>query len=78
MSAILSSVSSNGVRKHKELHMYAIKRRLRSCVIGLAAGLVTAVPVSADDTDLYINQAASVVKPNVLFILDTSGSMATE
>ncbi|MGH8602819.1 MAG: hypothetical protein ACREXR_08640, partial [Gammaproteobacteria bacterium] len=58
--------------------MCAIKRRFRFCVIGLAAGLVTAVPVSADDTELYINQVAAGVKPNVLFILDTSGSMGAD
>lgn len=34
-------------------------------------------PVLADDTEIYIgaNAGASVVKPNVLFIVDTSGSM---
>lgn len=44
------------------------------------AALLTALPLSADDTEIYFNQAAanSTVKPNVLFIMDTSGSMQDE
>ena len=49
--------------------------------LGFAAGLLTALisgaPALADDTELFVAAAApsSGVQPNILFILDTSGSM---
>lgn len=46
-----------------------------SLLYGMAAGM----PVHADDTEIYFSQTASqgTVKPNVLFVMDTSGSMDT-
>jgi len=47
--------------------------------MALCAGLLSGTGAFADDTEIYIglNQGQSVAKPNVLFILDTSGSMGT-
>ncbi|MGH8478121.1 MAG: pilus assembly protein [Gammaproteobacteria bacterium] len=48
--------------------------------MALTVGLLAGTGAFADDTEIYIggNQGQSVAKPNVLFILDTSGSMGTE
>ena len=43
--------------------------------------LGSGIPAIADDTELFLSdssQASSTVRPNILFILDTSGSMNTE
>ena len=47
-----------------------------SCALGLLSGL----PAIADDTELLLinPDPSSEPKPNVMFILDTSGSMSTE
>ncbi|MGH8562941.1 MAG: pilus assembly protein [Gammaproteobacteria bacterium] len=47
--------------------------------MALYVGLLAATGAFADDTEIYLglNQGQSVAKPNVLFILDTSGSMDT-
>src|SRR5688500_3842351 len=56
--------------------MNALKR-----ILGLAASamltLAAAMPAAADDTEIFVPQGGGV-KPNVLFILDTSGSMETD
>ena len=48
--------------------------------IGVAAGLCSGLPtgLQADDTEIYLGGAAvsAGIRPNVLFILDTSGSMS--
>ncbi|MEZ5458306.1 MAG: hypothetical protein R3E65_02915 [Steroidobacteraceae bacterium] len=44
--------------------------------IGLAAWALAAGAAFADDTEIFVNQGASAgVRPNVLFVVDTSGSM---
>ncbi len=45
-------------------------------LVGLAAALPVRVP--ADDTDIYLGSKTSIgaIQPNVLFVLDTSGSMS--
>jgi type IV pilus assembly protein PilY1 len=50
---------------------------LKICLSSLFSTLLIAVPVLADDTEIYIgqNQGVNSVAPNVLFVLDTSGSM---
>ena len=47
--------------------------------IGAALALLTGAPVLADDTELllYTPDSGQLPKPNIVFILDTSGSMAT-
>ena len=54
-------------------------KRLSSLLMALCAGLLSGTGAFADDTEIYIgsNEGQSVAKPNVLFILDTSGSMGT-
>lgn len=52
--------------------------RLGAFSLGLILALGIGVPVQADDTEIYVIDSNSVVEeaqPNVLFILDTSGSM---
>ncbi len=49
---------------------------LSAMLFGALAGL--APPGSADDTEIYLKQVTSIdesVRPNILFILDNSGSM---
>lgn len=61
--------------------MYFHKHRSLSLVLSLAITLITlagAMPASADDTEIFIGATNSGVKPNILFVLDTSGSMDTE
>jgi len=45
-------------------------------MIAMAAGF----PLMADDTEVYIGSSgfSSSIRPNILFIIDTSGSMSTE
>lgn len=46
--------------------------------LGMALGIFVGLPAVADDTEIYMSQAAKKgAKANVLFILDTSGSMDT-
>ncbi len=44
---------------------------------GLALVLVAGTPAIADDTELLVSTPSSSSKPNILFILDSSGSMGT-
>ena len=45
---------------------------------GLLCGLLSGAPlVSADDTELFVNYASSAAPPNILLIIDTSGSMGS-
>ncbi len=46
---------------------------LTSAVLTFTVGAVA--PVSADDTEIYLNSASSTAPANLLFNLDTSGSM---
>ncbi len=49
----------------------------RSLLAGLASALL-AVGASADDTEIYTSTDSLGVNPNILFIIDTSGSMEAE
>ncbi|MEE8463819.1 MAG: hypothetical protein V3S53_03440 [Gammaproteobacteria bacterium] len=54
--------------------------RLSAFSLGLILSLGISVPVQADDTEIYrvsSNAGPGIAQPNVLFILDTSGSMKT-
>ncbi|MGD8941494.1 MAG: VWA domain-containing protein, partial [Gammaproteobacteria bacterium] len=55
--------------KHKRF------RPLNAFAIGFLLSLVVSTPVVADDTEIFFSSTNSAVKPNVLFVLDTSGSM---
>ena len=55
------------------------KRKITWMSIGFAVTLLAGVPAVADDTELLLinPDPTALPKPNVLFILDTSGSMTT-
>ena len=57
--------------------MNKLIRKSTGTVLGLMLALVSGSPVLADDTELMLvaPPEPSALKPNVLFILDTSGSM---
>ncbi|MGQ0591126.1 MAG: pilus assembly protein [Gammaproteobacteria bacterium] len=59
--------------------MLGTVKRLSCLLMALCAGLVAGTGAFADDTEIYIglDPSQTVAKPNVLFILDTSGSMGT-
>jgi hypothetical protein len=52
--------------------------KISSALIGVVA--VLSAPAQADDSEVFTNSTflATGVRPNVLFIIDTSGSMETE
>jgi type IV pilus assembly protein PilY1 len=53
--------------------------RFGALTLGLFWALAAGLPAVADDTELFVQTSANVsVRPNVLFIIDNSGSMATE
>lgn len=56
-----------------------IKQKYFSLIAALLSGMLAALPAAADDTEIYLGQNLGVsdVTPNILFILDTSGSMRT-
>lgn len=55
-------------------------RRLAGAALGAALGGLSLAPLHADDTEIYVgsNHGVSGVKSNLLFILDTSGSMSSD
>jgi type IV pilus assembly protein PilY1 len=59
--------------------MCALKYRVLNLLLGVAIALAASPDVRADDTEIFVTQAGAGtgVKPNILFVLDTSGSMAT-
>jgi len=46
--------------------------------VAAATALSISIPASADDIDVYSAVVASQVKPNIMFVLDYSGSMARD
>jgi type IV pilus assembly protein PilY1 len=60
--------------------MNARKRNITGTCAGILLALMAGAPVVADDTELLLvtPSTAAQDKPNILFILDTSGSMSTE
>ena len=52
----------------------------RAFAAGVLLGLLTNVPVMADDTEVYVggNLSQIAVPPNILFVVDTSGSMGSD
>ncbi len=59
--------------------MKALKGNIAGTFAGLLLALATGIPAFADDTELMLvtPSTATQNKPNILFILDTSGSMDT-
>jgi type IV pilus assembly protein PilY1 len=60
--------------------MKKVIRKTTGTVLGLTLALVSGAPILADDTELLLVAPPdpNELKPNVMFILDTSGSMNTE
>ena len=54
-----------------------IKRKMAHINASLALTVFVAAPALADDTELLLTSVKSDLKPNINFILDTSGSMNT-
>jgi type IV pilus assembly protein PilY1 len=54
-----------------------IKSRLKAVYTGLALAAYTATPAIAEDIEIYTtaNLGGAAVQPNVVFVMDTSGSM---
>jgi len=57
--------------------MSYFNRKAGILISGIIAGMICSAPVMADDTEIYVgsNSGISNVPPNVLFVVDTSGSM---
>ncbi len=51
--------------------------KLRYATLGALIGLLAGQPVLADDTEIFIGQSLDAGSANVLFIIDTSGSMGS-
>ncbi len=59
--------------------MFTSRKRTAWAGVGLLLTMTTASPVWADDVELLLSTPASsnAAKPNILFIIDSSGSMTT-
>lgn len=55
----------------------SLGHKVKVMLLGAACGLTLMQPVLADDTEIYTNSSAldPSIRPNVLFLLDTSNSM---
>ena len=60
--------------------MRAPTYRVLNLLLGVALALVGSPDVRADDTEIFVSQsgAGTGVQPNILFVLDTSGSMGED
>jgi len=57
---------------------HRIHRYLRFAVVALIVALPAPFDASADDTEIFITESDNACELNVLFVIDTSGSMDTE
>lgn len=59
--------------------MKKVLNKIHSGIVAALTTVIISMPALAEDIEIYqdSNQGASTVKPNIMFILDTSGSMAT-
>lgn len=58
--------------------MIMINDRIRAVCLGALFALMVTMPAFADDSEIYTAQQPKGARPNVLFIMDTSGSMDTK
>lgn len=58
--------------------MSSLQHRTLSLLLGALVAASIGEPAFADDTEIFFGQNSSGVNPNILFVLDTSGSMGTE
>jgi len=59
--------------------MFTFTIKTRAMLLTFIVSAMTALPLLADDTEVYLGDLAfsTNIRPNVLFIIDTSGSMST-
>ena len=61
------------------MNVPTMARRAKTVCLTMLATLWVTSPVWADDTEIFFADTTSnPIFPNVLFIIDTSGSMGTE
>jgi len=60
--------------------MLNTRLRTRVALFASMVAMVAGFPLMADDTEVYIGSSgfSSSIRPNILFIIDTSGSMSTD
>src|SRR5256885_12757937 len=60
--------------------MTSLYQRLGGILLGVTLALGCRTPARADDTEIYVNSGTPSpdIRPNILFIVDTSGSMSTK
>lgn len=58
----------------------AFSIKVRASLVTFVISMMTVLPLMADDTEIYLGQTAfsTGVRPNLLFIIDTSGSMDSQ
>lgn len=57
--------------------MNSLLKHWKPMVLGFASVMFGSLPVLADDTEIYFGATNSGVKNNILFVIDTSGSMSS-
>jgi len=72
---LLSMHWPNVLNRDSEMRTNTRHRSIRKPLIAAAAALVTSISATADDLDVFDAVLASQNKPNILFVLDYSGSM---
>ena len=69
----LTGVRSTAMNKNNPRH------RLAAFLGAVGLSLLTGAPLAlADDTEVYVSNSTEGSQPNILFIVDTSGSMSTK
>lgn len=60
--------------------MFTLKIKSQAMLLTFIVSAITGFPLLADDTEVYLGDLAFTtnIRPNVLFIIDTSGSMDTD
>jgi type IV pilus assembly protein PilY1 len=60
--------------------MITLNAKLRFSLLTLVLAVLASLPLRADDTEIYLGDIdfTTDIQPNVLFIIDTSGSMDTD
>ena len=57
--------------------MFSKWKSLRYTALGACLGLLAGQPVMADDTEIFVGRTLDSGQANVLFLIDTSGSMGS-
>jgi type IV pilus assembly protein PilY1 len=61
-----------------EAYMSRIRNAIRNTITGITLGLSLINPALADDAEIFVGRPEDVgARPNILFVIDTSGSMDT-